>query len=162
MKSVVGVALERIEPFSPILMRLLGKFTKDHIHASPATPGYDVNDVRLVMTILDICQILVAFLGDQCRWLLSTLCVLVDKSKSLPLCRYMLDLARSWALQEAYLTMKEKATLLQKMALFEWKPRWSNFCTIPRTHSRNLHRLFLAAQRFDQPSRAIVFVGLSC
>ena len=120
LKSVVGVAPERIEPFSPVLMKLLSKFTKDHIHASPATPGYEVN-VRLVMTILDICQISVAFLGDQRRWLLSTLCVLVDKSKSLPLCRYMLDLARAWALhrQEAYPTMKEKATLLQKMALFE-------------------------------------------
>ena len=63
LKSVVGVAPERIEPFSPVLMKLLSKFTKDHIHASSATPGYDVN-VRLIMTILYICQISVAFLGD--------------------------------------------------------------------------------------------------
>jgi transformation/transcription domain-associated protein len=104
LKSAVGVAPERIEPFSPFLMKLLSKFTKDRIHASPATPSYDVN-VRLIMTILDICQISVVFLGDQRRWLLSTLCVLVDKSKSLPLC--MPDLVRAWALQwRAFILLK--------------------------------------------------------
>lgn len=120
LKSVVQVTPERIESFSQTLMKLLSKLTKEHIHSSPATPGYDVN-VRLVTTILDICQMSVAFLGDQRRWLLSTLCVFVDKSKSLTLCRYILDLARTWALhrQEAYPTMKEKATLLQKMTLYE-------------------------------------------
>ncbi|KAF8974524.1 hypothetical protein BDZ97DRAFT_2053099 [Flammula alnicola] len=120
LKSVVRVAPERIEPFSQPLMKLLSKLTKEHIHSSPTTPGYETN-VRLVTTILDICQMSVAFLGDQRRWLLSTLCVFVDKSKSLALCRYILDLAKTWALhkQEAYPTMKEKATLLQKMTLYE-------------------------------------------
>ncbi|KDR83700.1 hypothetical protein GALMADRAFT_236040 [Galerina marginata CBS 339.88] len=120
LKSVVRTTPERIEPFSQPLMKLLSKLTKEHIHSSPTIPGYDAN-VRLVMTILDICQMSVAFLGDQRRWLLSTLCVFVDKSKSLTLCRYILDLARTWALhrQEAYPTMKEKATLLQKMTLYE-------------------------------------------
>jgi len=120
LKSVVRVTPERIDPFSQPLMKLLSKLTKEHIHSSLTTPGYDSN-VRLVMTILDICQMSVAFLGDQRRWLLSTLCVFVDKSKSLVLCRYILDLARAWALhkQEAYPTMKEKATLLQKMTLYE-------------------------------------------
>lgn len=120
LKSVVRVAPERIEPFSQPLMKLLSKLTKEHIHSSLTTPGYETN-VRLVTTILDICQMSVAFLGDQRRWLLSTLCVFVDKSKSVTLCRYILDLARTWALhkQEAYPTMKEKATLLQKMTLYE-------------------------------------------
>ncbi|KAF8165306.1 hypothetical protein B0H34DRAFT_232712 [Crassisporium funariophilum] len=120
LKSVVRIAPERIEPFSQSLMKLLSKFTKEHIHSSPTTSGYD-NNVRLVMTILDICQISVAFLADQRRWLLSTLIVFVEKSKSLSLCRYILDLARNWGLhrQEAYPTMKEKASLLQKMTLLE-------------------------------------------
>ncbi|KAF9057606.1 hypothetical protein BJ165DRAFT_1520972 [Panaeolus papilionaceus] len=120
LKSIVQLTPERIEPFSQSLMKLLSKFTKEHIHSSPSTQGYEAG-VRLIMTILDICQISVAFLGDQRRWLLSTLCVVVDKSKSPVLCRYTLDLARNWALhrQEAYPTMKEKATLLQKMTLFE-------------------------------------------
>ncbi|KAH9482694.1 Transcription-associated protein 1 [Psilocybe cubensis] len=120
LKSVVEVVPERIEPFSQLLMKLLSKLTKDHIHANTAAVGYDTN-VRSVTTILDICQLSVAFLGDQRRWLLSTLCVFVDKSKSIGLCRYILDLSRTWALhrQEAYPTMKEKATLLQKMTLYE-------------------------------------------
>ncbi|KAF9567316.1 hypothetical protein CPC08DRAFT_17123 [Agrocybe pediades] len=120
LKSVVRIAPERIEPFSQPLMKLLSKLTKDHIHSTPTAQGFDAN-VRLVLMILDICQMSVAFLGDQRRWLLSTLCVFVDKSKSLTLCRYILDLARTWALhrQEAYPTMKEKATLLQKMTLYE-------------------------------------------
>jgi len=120
LNSVVKVTPERIEPFSPPLMKLLSKFTKEHIHSSPSTQGYDSN-VRLVTTILDICQVSVAFLGEQRRWLLNTLCVFVDKSKSVSLCRYILDLARTWALhrQDGYPTMKEKATLIQKMTLFE-------------------------------------------
>ena len=120
LKSVVSVAPERIENYSQLLMKLLSKFTKEHIHLTAGTHGYDSN-VRSITTILTICQQSVTFLGDQRRWLLSTLLVIVDKSKSVALCRYILDLARSWALQksEAYPTMKEKATLLQKMTLFE-------------------------------------------
>ena len=120
LKSIVNIAPERIEPFNPHLMKLLSKFTKEHIHSTPSAQGYESN-LRLVTTILDICQISIAFLGEQRRWLLSTLCVFVDKSKSLTLCRYILDLARTWALhrQEAYPTMKEKATLLQKLTQYE-------------------------------------------
>jgi transformation/transcription domain-associated protein len=115
LKSVVKVTPERIDPFSPPFMKLLSKFTKEHIHSSPSAQGYE-NNVRLVTTILDICQMSVAFLGEQRRWLLSTLCVFVDKSKSASLCRYILDLARTWALhhQEPYPTMKEKATLSRR------------------------------------------------
>jgi transformation/transcription domain-associated protein len=120
LKSVVKVTPERIEHFSQPLMRIFSKLTKEHIHSSQTNQGYE-NNVRLVMTILDICQMSVAFLGEQRRWLLTTLCVFVEKSKSVILCRYILDLARTWALhrQEAYPTMKEKATLLQKMTLYE-------------------------------------------
>ncbi|KAG5637374.1 hypothetical protein H0H81_004799 [Sphagnurus paluster] len=120
LKSVVKVVHERIEPFSQLLCKLLSKLAKEHIQTQPNTPGWE-NGVRLVKTVLEICEISVAFLGEQRRWLLSTLVVLVEKSKSVPLCRYILDLARTWAKpkQEAYPTMKEKASLLQKMVAFE-------------------------------------------
>ncbi|KAF9009027.1 hypothetical protein BDQ17DRAFT_1422200 [Cyathus striatus] len=120
LKSVVTVIPERIEPFSQQLMKLLSKLAKEHIQSSPPASGMD-NGVRLLIAILDICQISVAFLGDQRRWLLSTLVVLADKCKSPQLCRYMLDLARAWAMHrhEAYPTMKERASLIQKMAAFE-------------------------------------------
>ncbi|TFK43492.1 hypothetical protein BDQ12DRAFT_731508 [Crucibulum laeve] len=118
LKGIVNLIPERIEPFSQPLMKLLSKLAKEHIQ-SGSTPS-EVG-VRLMIPILDICQASVAFLGDQRRWLLSTLVVLVDKCKSLQLCRYMLDLARTWAMhkQETYPTMKEKASLLQKMTSFE-------------------------------------------
>ncbi|KAJ7638852.1 FAT domain-containing protein [Roridomyces roridus] len=120
LKSVVQVSPERIEPYSGHLMRLLGKLAKEHVNSALAAPGFD-NSVRLIITILDICQLSVAWLADQRRWLLSTLVVLVEKSKSSQICTYTLDLAKSWALvkQDTYPTMKEKASLLQKMVAFE-------------------------------------------
>ncbi|KII95163.1 hypothetical protein PLICRDRAFT_693420 [Plicaturopsis crispa FD-325 SS-3] len=130
LKSIVQVVPERIEPFSASLMKLLSKLAKEHINSTTATNGFE-NGVRLLTLILEICQISVAFLADQRRWLLSTLVVLVDKSKSQPLCRYMLDLARDWALQkrDPYPTMKEKASLLQKMVAFELRaePLFHNY-----------------------------------
>ncbi|GLB33849.1 putative PI3 PI4-kinase family protein [Lyophyllum shimeji] len=120
LKSVVTVTPERIEPFSQLLCKLLSKLAKEHIQTAPNSAAFE-NGVRLVKAVLEICEISVAFLGEQRRWLLSTLVVLVEKSKSVPLCRYILDLARTWVKpkQEAYPTMKEKASLLQKMAAFE-------------------------------------------
>ncbi|KAJ7498882.1 hypothetical protein FB451DRAFT_1427318, partial [Mycena latifolia] len=120
LKSVVQVSPERIEPYASNLMKLLGKLAKEHVNSAPTSTGFE-NSVRLVIAILDICQLSVAFLADQRRWLLSTLVVLVEKSKSPLICNYTLDLAKSWALvkQDAYPTMKEKASLLQKMVAFE-------------------------------------------
>jgi transformation/transcription domain-associated protein len=120
LKSVVQVSPERIEPYASNLMKLLGKLAKEHVSSAPSSAGFE-NSVRLVIAILDICQLSVAFLADQRRWLLSTLVVLVEKSKSPSICNYTLDLAKSWALvkQDAYPTMKEKASLLQKMVAFE-------------------------------------------
>lgn len=119
LKSVVTVIPEHVEVFSQLLMRLLSKLAKDHIQSPPAN-GTEGN-VRLIILLLEICQISVAYLADQRRWLLSTLVVLVEKSKSVQLCRYMLDLARTWAMhrQEAHPTMKEKASLIQKMTFYE-------------------------------------------
>ncbi|KAF8640045.1 hypothetical protein AX17_001287 [Amanita inopinata Kibby_2008] len=121
LKSVVRGIPERIEPFCATLIKVLSKLAKDHIQSLPMSPGYE-NTVRQIVLVLDICQLSVAYLGDQRRWLLATLVFLVDKSKSVPLCRYLLEMARTWALskkQEAYPTMKEKASMLQKMATLE-------------------------------------------
>ncbi|XP_006460304.1 hypothetical protein AGABI2DRAFT_184795 [Agaricus bisporus var. bisporus H97] len=119
LKSVVTYTPERVEAFSQPLMKLLSKLAKEHIQ-SPPTNGTEGN-VRLITLLLEICQISVAYLADQRRWLLSTLVVLVEKSKSIPLCQFMLRLARTWAMHrhEAYPTMKEKASLIQKMTFYE-------------------------------------------
>ncbi|KAI9063246.1 atypical/PIKK/TRRAP protein kinase [Trametes sanguinea] len=121
LKTVVQVAPERIEPYCSNLMKLLSKLAKDHLQSSSSNnPAFD-GLVRLLIAILEVCHIAVAHLGDQRKWLLSTLVVLVDKSKSGSLCRYMLDIARDWSMnkRDAYPTMKEKASLLQKMVAFE-------------------------------------------
>ena len=120
LKSVVETVPERIESFGASLMKLLSKLAKEHLQAQAPSNNYDHN-TRLVTSILDICQLSASFLGDQRRWLILTLMTLVEKSKSLSLCKYMLDIARDWALhrREPYPTMKEKASVLQKMAAFE-------------------------------------------
>ncbi|CAK5275625.1 unnamed protein product [Mycena citricolor] len=119
LKSVIQVEAERIEPYSANLMRLLGRLAKEHCNSTPASPGFE-NSMS------------VAFLADQRRWLLSTLVVLVDKSKSPVICAYILELAKTWALvrQDPYPTMKEKASLLQKMVAFEGR-------------AENIHHLYL-------------------
>ncbi|KAI0068843.1 FAT-domain-containing protein [Artomyces pyxidatus] len=120
LKSVVDVTPERIEPFSASLMKLLSKLAKEHVIAQSASNGFE-STVRLLTSILDICQKSAAFLGEQRKWFSFALTTLVEKSKSMSLCRYMLDIGRDWALhkREPYPTMKEKASFLQKMAAFE-------------------------------------------
>ncbi|KAI0638186.1 atypical/PIKK/TRRAP protein kinase [Trametes polyzona] len=133
LKTVVQVAPERIEPYCSNLMKLLSKLAKDHIQSpSQNNPMYE-GLARILIAILEVCHIAVVHLGDQRKWLLSTLVVLVDKSKSLALCRYMLDIARDWAMnkRDAYPTMKEKASLLQKMVTYETRtsagPLFNNY-----------------------------------
>ncbi|KAI0284236.1 FAT domain-containing protein [Russula aff. rugulosa BPL654] len=120
LKSIVQVTPERIEAFSLSLMKLLGKLTKEHIQVQTATQGFE-SGVRYLTSMLDISHISVSYLGEQRKVLLATLIQLIEKSKSASLCRCVLDIARDWALhrQESYPTMKEKASVLQKMATFE-------------------------------------------
>ncbi|KAH9999859.1 FAT domain-containing protein [Russula vinacea] len=120
LRSIVQVTPERIEAFSVPLMKLLNKLTKEHIQVQTATQGFE-SGVRLLTSILEISHISVACLGEQRKYLLATLFQLIEKSKSASLCRCVLDIARDWALhrQESYPTMKEKASVLQKMATFE-------------------------------------------
>lgn len=120
LKTVVQVESERIQAFSASLMKLLGNKARDHLQSSPSAAGFE-NLVRLVTAILEISQIGVSHLGEQRKYLLQSLVVLVEKSKSTTLCRYLLDLAKEWALKrrDPIPTMKEKATLLQRMVTFE-------------------------------------------
>ncbi|KAI3612149.1 histone acetylase complex subunit [Moniliophthora roreri] len=121
LKSVVQVAPERIEAFNALLMKLMSKVLKEHL-GTPPSVTLDSSS-RLLVSVIDICQISMAFLADQRRWLLSNLVVIVEKSKNLALCQYVLDLVRTWCLvkQDTYPTMKEKAQVLTKMVYFESK-----------------------------------------
>lgn len=122
LKSIVQVEPERIQAFSTALMKLLGNKAKDHLQSVPTANTFE-GLVRLVTAILEISQIGVSYLGEQRKPLLQSLVALVEKSKSITLCRYLLDLAREWALKrrDPIPTMKEKATLLQRMVTFEMR-----------------------------------------
>lgn len=121
LKSVVKVVPERIDPFGQSLGKLLSKLARDHTQSTSISAPVSENGVRLLKMIIEICEISVAHLGEQRRVLLSTLVHLVEKSKNIHLLRYILDLARTWArpTPEPYPTMKEKASLLLKMASYE-------------------------------------------
>ncbi|GAW08905.1 histone acetylase complex subunit [Lentinula edodes] len=123
LKSIVQVVPERIEHFSPHLMKLLGKILKEHVSSSTTIVNVMDTSARLLVSVLDICEISVAFLGEQRKWLMSNLVVMVEKSKNVALCRYILELVKSWCFvkREVYPTMKEKASLLLKMVTFELK-----------------------------------------
>ncbi|KAI0028299.1 FAT-domain-containing protein [Vararia minispora EC-137] len=120
LKSVVDVTPERIESFSSSTIKLLGKLAKDHFSTQNSTPSFDAT-VRLLMTLLDICQVTMSHLGEQRRFFTMSLVTLVEKSKSPTLCKYLLEIGRTWAFQknEPYLPMNEKAKFLQRMASFE-------------------------------------------
>lgn len=118
LKAAVQVVPERVQPYSAHLMRLLATKSKDLQSASPQTAEAQV---RTVMLILEVSKLGVAYLGEQKRTLLSAMVTLIEKSRNLALCRYILDIGREWALQsrEAQPTMKEKATLLHKMGTLD-------------------------------------------
>ncbi|KAF8138723.1 FAT domain-containing protein [Boletus edulis] len=120
LKSVMQVSSERVQPFSASLLRLFTKLAKDHVNSAPTTTGFE-NGVRLITSIIEICKATLPYLGEQRKAFLGAFTALAEKSKSQPLCRYMLDVMREWALakSEAYPTMKDKLNVLQKMAGFE-------------------------------------------
>jgi transformation/transcription domain-associated protein len=124
LKSLVQLAPERIEPFSASITKLLGRLAKDHLakeHLGVTPTPHSENLVRLIMSALEICRLSVAFLGDARRLFHASLCALVETSKSLVLCGYLLDMGRNWALHktEPYPTVRDKAAFLQKMLKFE-------------------------------------------
>jgi transformation/transcription domain-associated protein len=121
LKSVVEVIPDRVAPFCAALVKVMNKLTKDVINIAPTNPERPDPAVRLLITVLDICQMSVAFFGDQRRWFLGGLVVLVEKARHATVTRYLLDMAKSWAMvkRDPYPTMKEKSTYLRGMVAFE-------------------------------------------
>ncbi|EJD48939.1 hypothetical protein AURDEDRAFT_150681 [Auricularia subglabra TFB-10046 SS5] len=118
LQAVVEVAPRKLEPFGQHLTKLLARFSRDHTLAGQANAETTLSMLR---TILNICRIGVAHLSDQRKNLLTCMVMLVEKSTNVSFCRYLLEIAREWALKsrEPYPTMKEKANLLLKMLTFK-------------------------------------------
>jgi len=128
LKSVTQAIPERITPFSEYLNKLFSKIAKEHGQLSTSTsstPSASESNVKMLTNILDIYKVSVSFIGQDNRVkLIMSLNHLIPVSKSIPLCRYILDMVRDWTLdrRDAYPTMKEKAMLLTKMVAFESRP----------------------------------------
>ena len=120
LKSVIDVTPERIEPYSSSLMRLLAKLAKEHVTSSPASADFETV-VRMLISILEICKNSALIPQEPRRVYLGNLIILVEKSPSNTLCQFLLDTARDWVLlrRDAYPTMKDKASFLQRMGAFE-------------------------------------------
>ena len=122
LQSIVSVTPERIEGFGTALFKLLGKLSKEHCSAQPPLSASFEQSVKLLISALDICLAGAIHLpAENRRFLTSALTMLVEKSKSQTMCRYLLALGRTWAFQknEPYPPTKDKATFLQRMATFE-------------------------------------------
>lgn len=106
------------EPLASALLRVLGNLTKGH--TAQANSATDPSS-RLIMSILDISRSRMQDLRDQRRHLNAFIVLLIEKSPSVTLCRYMLDMLRHWVFDETdgFPTLKEKAGLLLRMSVFE-------------------------------------------
>ncbi|KAH8105847.1 hypothetical protein BXZ70DRAFT_396929 [Cristinia sonorae] len=119
LKSVVQYTPSRIEAFSLPLVKLLGIKARDHLTATPIGGAAEAV-VRQVMSILEICQLGVTYLADQRKIFIQCVVQLIERSKSHPLCQFLLEMTREWALNKRDgPTIKEKATLVQRMSTFE-------------------------------------------
>ncbi|THH28945.1 hypothetical protein EUX98_g5232 [Antrodiella citrinella] len=129
LKAVVKVTPARIEVFAVPLIKLFVQKAKDHVQSTPNTGGFEAM-VRQLTAMLEISQLGVAHLADQRKTLLQYIVFLIERSKSSALCQFLLDLGREWALNkhDTSPTMKEKASMLQRMVTFErGEPLFHNY-----------------------------------
>jgi transformation/transcription domain-associated protein len=113
-----------VDQFVAQIVKVVITLSKEHVNTAAPTPSHEQH-LRLLRICLELCRSRLAHAGDGRRWVLSSLCSLVEKSPSVDLCRYILDMAAQWVLvdhREAFPTNKEKATLLGKMMVFENRP----------------------------------------
>lgn len=116
LQAVVAVQPKKLEFFGAALMKALTKLTKDYTQAQPIEAL-----VPPIQATLDMCKEHLAFLGEHRQLLLKSFVHLVEKSQSNQLCRYLMGVVREWTLGKKdamYPTMKEKATILQRMGGF--------------------------------------------
>uniref|UniRef100_D8PQ42 Non-specific serine/threonine protein kinase n=1 Tax=Schizophyllum commune (strain H4-8 / FGSC 9210) TaxID=578458 RepID=D8PQ42_SCHCM len=120
LKAVVGPTPERITEFSQGLLKLFAKLVKDHASLPPDSPLLDAS-VKQIIIAFEIMQTSMTYLGEQRKQFIAVANLLIEKSRSVVLIRYMLDMVRNWTLssQETYPTMREKSAILQKMVIFE-------------------------------------------
>jgi transformation/transcription domain-associated protein len=105
----------QVETIGAGLLKVLANLVKIHTSNGP-DPAH-----RLIISVLDIIRDRVSDLKDQRRHLNSILSTLIDRSTNVTLCKYLLDMIRTWVLEDPETTSqgKEKASLLLRMSAFE-------------------------------------------
>ncbi|KAG8901590.1 hypothetical protein FRB99_005203 [Tulasnella sp. 403] len=131
LHSLILVQPKKLEVFAGGLMKALTKLTKDYTEGPPAA-GNDLL-VPPIKSILEICRSHVGFLGENRQTLLKAFVQLSEKSQSIALCRYLMDVAKDWTIEKRetmYPTLKEKATILHRMIGFmRDETLWSELLT---------------------------------
>lgn len=103
------------EVLSTGLLRVLGNLVKVHTTNGP-DPAY-----RLIIAVLEVMRGRVGDFREQRRNLNLIMASLIERSTSVTLLKYVLDVLRQWILDDPEITSqgKEKANLLLKMSIFE-------------------------------------------
>lgn len=121
MEAWAAATPDSVDGFMSALVRVVTTLSKEHLNTAVSTPSHEVH-LRLLRSCLELFRNRMAAAGDGRRWILSALCMLVEKSPSIDLCKFILDMGAKWVLvdhREAFPTNKEKAVLLGKMMVFE-------------------------------------------
>ncbi|TRM67802.1 FAT domain-containing protein [Schizophyllum amplum] len=121
IRAVVGPTPERVAEYATGVMKVAAKLAKDHISLPIESPAFDAT-VKHIIIASEICKMSISHFGDARKNFLAVFHLLIEKSKSVVLLRYILDMARDWAIsnqQDSYPTMREKSAMLQKMVMLE-------------------------------------------
>ena len=118
-----------LKDFATSLMKLFTKACREHINAcrehTNIPPDKRPTDTtpRLIKSMLEISRIQAPVSSDARKSLVASIILLVDKSSDINVCRLIMTICREWVFerQDAVPTMREKASILQKMAAFEHK-----------------------------------------
>ncbi|WVN89695.1 uncharacterized protein L203_104925 [Cryptococcus depauperatus CBS 7841] len=110
------------ENISSALLKVLANLIKVHTTmGQPNSATAEPDSIKLIISIFDVLRDRVSDLREQRKHLYSSITILVDRSNSNVLCRYLLQLMRYWVIEncDGASHGKEKAAILLRMTTFE-------------------------------------------
>ncbi|TIB16619.1 hypothetical protein E3P89_00202 [Wallemia ichthyophaga] len=119
LRAWTDVQPDKFDMFIPAHMRLLQIITREHSSADKK-PSYLI-DPKLVPLTLDLPRRRVSQLGDARRIFLTCMVLLIERSTSSDVIKYILEMIKTWITEKnnAFPTAREKAGLLIKMMSIE-------------------------------------------
>ncbi|KAF8309342.1 hypothetical protein DL93DRAFT_2085770 [Clavulina sp. PMI_390] len=129
LKALVQKNPTSLEDFAANLAKLFGRHVRESLPlptqqmpAGQARPNVDAA-VRIVKSMLEIWQIQMPISSEHRKSVLMIMHGLIEKTGDSSICKILLQMCRDWIFSrsDGFPTMKEKATLLAKMSLLEYK-----------------------------------------